>query len=766
MMNHQRTARRAALLASAAVLVSGGPVLAADAAASAADRDGGASLEEVVVTAQKRETNLQKTPIAISVMGSDDLSNRHVQSIADLSDGAIPSLRVAPFFARSSALTLGMRGIGALGDANQPARDQAVGVYIDGVYLGRAQGLGSALYDVERIEVLKGPQGTLFGRNTEGGAVSIVTRAPTGQFGADLVAGVGDYNSYKAEAHINLPAFHDISIKLDGLLSKRDGTIDNPTHNGTGQPGFNSYDKRGIAFRALWRPTDNFSADYAFDNSHDGTTPFYVQLLKKGILPLAPILPTQPDRADSASVGVPLQTSAGNTYGHRLNLDWKVSDNIDLKSISSYRKLSQSQFDNGEENLSAFAPNGGFSRYSLAHVYQDQYSQEIQLIGSAPRLQYVAGAFYYHEWVRDNAQTPNSMQFNATGTAATPIALDLNTWPFDRASHVTTTSYGVFGQLTWTPPVLEDRAHVTLGGRFTNDAKQGSLDIVNGALPVSLDANHNVVVGTIPLDKSWDRFDPLVNVAYDVTADVSVYGRWSTGNKAGGANSRSLTYRAFDPESLSMFEVGAKSEFWDHRARLNVSAYYGDMKDVQVDFNVLTIILGSNRGTLETTNAATGKTKGFDVDFTITPLEGLTLSANYAYTKVTLSQAFNPFTNSQSVVYPLYTPENAASFAIDYQHSAWAGTIVRAHLDGNYTDGQYTSSTDPTLSDDAFVVNGRLALSNIRLNSEGAKLELALWSRNLFNESHVFLRNFSSVLGAFGIYNEPRTYGVEARFHF
>jgi iron complex outermembrane receptor protein len=752
-------ALRAGLLVGAAFLIASGQAFAdgADAAAGG----GGGSLEEVVVTAQKRETNLQKTPISISVMGGDDLAARHVQSIEDLGDGAIPSLRVAPFFARNSALTVGMRGIGALGDANQPARDQAVGVYVDGIYLGRAQGLGSALYDVDHIEVLKGPQGTLFGRNTEGGAISIVTKAPTGVFGMDATLGYGNYDSYKAVAHVNLPSFSDISIKIDGLISKRDGTVTNPTTSG--QPNFNSYDKRGFATEIMWRPNESFSVVYAFDTSYDATTPYYVQLLAKGSLPLAPLMPLQPDRAKRANVGVPMQLSVGETQGHRLNIDWDISDDLTIKSISSYRKLTQTQFDNAEEVLSAFAPNGPFSRYSLANVYQDQYSEELQLIGSLPEVQYVAGAFYYSESVNDNAQTPNSLQWNATGTAYTFLSLDLNTIPFDRASHVTTKSYGVFGQAVWTPAMLDDMAHLTVGGRFTHDGKKGALDTVNGAIPSYVDANHNTITGAIPLDKSWDRFDPLVNLAVDLTPDINLYGKWSTGYKAGGANSRSLTYRAFNPETVSMFEVGAKSEFWDRRARLNVAAYTGDLKDAQVDFSV--IILNNNRGTLETTNAATGKTEGVEADLAIQPIDGLTISGSYAYTKMTLSKAFNPFTNGLSVVYPLYTPENAASIGLDYALPV-PGALLTVHFDGNYSDGQYTSTTDPNLSNSSFLVNGQLALSEIALSDRGAALQVSLWARNLFDEQHVFLKNFNPSLGTYGIYNEPRTFGVEAKFSF
>jgi len=749
-------ALRACLLAGTAALTVAGQAHAADAAAD----DGAVGLEEVVVTAQKRETNLQDTPIAISAMGADQMQARHVQTIEDLSDGAIPSLRVAPFFARHSALTLGMRGIGALGDANQPARDQAVGVYVDGVYLGRAQGLGSALYDVERIEVLKGPQGTLFGRNTEGGALSIVTKKPSGEFHMNTTLGYGNYNAYKAETHIDLPEVNSISIKLDGLVTKRDGTIKNPTTSG--QEDFNSYDKRGVQVQALWRPTDSFSADYAFDSAYDGTTPYNVQLVKKGALALAPLMPLQTDRADTANIGVPLQMSVGKTWGHRLNLEWDVADAVTLKSISSYRKLDQTQYDNGAQFLSVYAPGAAFSRYSMAKVYQEQYSQEFQVIGHTDQLEYVFGALYFHEKVRDNAQTPNTMQWNATGTGYTTLSIDLNTVPFDRASHVVTDSYGVFGQVVWTPAGLQD-LHLTLGGRLTKDQKKGSLDTVNGALPSYVNASKQVIVGRVPLDESWSRFDPLVTVAYDVTPDVNLYGRWSTGYKSGGANSRSLTYRAFDPETVSMYELGAKTQFWENRARLNLAAYYGEIKDAQVDFSV--IILNNNRGTLETTNAATGKTKGVELDFTVTPAEGLTLSANYAYTKVELSKAFNPFTNTQAVIYPLYTPKNAGGVSIDYERPA-LGATFKAHLDANYADGQYTGTTDPTLSDSSFLVNARLSLTDIQISDTGAKLQLSLWSRNLLDEAHMFLKNTNAALGTYAIFNDPRTFGAEMNIKF
>ena len=176
------------------------------------------------------------------------------------------------------------------------------------------------------------------------------------------------------------------------------------------------------------------------------------------------------------------------------------------------------------------------------------------------------------------------------------------------------------------------------------------------------------------------------------------------------------------------------------------------------------IILGNNRGTLETTNAASGKTQGVEADFAFQPIHGLTLSASYTFTNVTLSRAFNPFTGLQATVYPLYTPKQAASLAVDYERPL-LGARFNAHADANLADGQYTSATDPTLSDKSFIVNGRVALSDIRLPESGAKLQLSLWSRNLLDEQHAFLRN-NSAIGTYGIFNEPRTFGVEGNIKF
>ena len=206
--------------------------------------------EAVIVTAFRRETLLQDTPISLGVISTDEIEKRHVQSLHDLADGAIPSLRIATYEFRQTALTIGIRGI-VPGDANQPAREQGVGVYIDGVYLGRQHGLNAALFDVERIEVLKGPQGTLFGRNTEGGALSIVTRAPSGEFGGRIVAGAGNFGSYNSALHLDLPAYANIAIKIDAVIDHQGALLSNPLPS---ELGWGYHHRYGARIAARWTP--------------------------------------------------------------------------------------------------------------------------------------------------------------------------------------------------------------------------------------------------------------------------------------------------------------------------------------------------------------------------------------------------------------------------------------------------------------------------------------------------------------------------------
>lgn len=819
MINVKRSVLR--LSASAATILfcslSGQAALAADAAASA--ESSGNELSEIIVTAQKRSENLQDTPIAISVLSGDALKAREVVSLLDLGDGAVPSLKVAPFFSRPGALIVNLRGVGVLSDSNQPARDQGVGVYIDGVYLGRAQGLGTALFDVENIEVLKGPQGTLFGRNTMGGAVNIVTRKPSGEFKLNSTVGLGNYGSYKGEVHLDLPEVANISLKVDGVLAKRDGFVKNPLAGANLD--YNSYDKGGIAVTALWKPSANFRALASYDNSYDLTSTLYMQLLAApaglpatasgaaAIVPnrLAAITLVQPDRVRVAAFGTPQQGSPGKTWGTRLGLDYDLSPKITLKSITSYREMRQGQYDNGNAVPStSLAPTASnptasfllpspfqFGRYSLAQFTQDQFSQELQLIGEAGRVKFVAGGLYYREHVEDNAQAPNTLQMtDEAGSTFIVRPIDITNGAagqpavIQRASRVTTKSVGVFGQATWTPAIANDILHLTGGLRWTRDEKNGELFTING-LPPSIPVGGVTVTGPIPLNASWQRVDPMVNLAVDLAKDVMVYGKWSTGYRSGGASSRSLSYRRFDPESVSMFEAGAKLEFWDRKARLNVAGYVGDYKDVQLDFSGLYedvingVRVATTRTTTDVVNApGTGKLKGLETELTLAPAQGLTLTGSFAWNSVKIPPTINPFPQTGGVyitqpipIYQVYTPKYSASGSLDYQF-ALDPVTVKLHLDANYDSGYYINYTDVEFDpvtravrlaqpkgDPGFVVNARFSLADIEVGNSGSKLTFSLWARNLLNEQHVFYKSLSARAGLSGFFNDPRTFGFD-----
>ena len=483
-------------------------------------------------------------------------------------------------------------------------------------------------------------------------------------------------------------------------------------------------------------------------------------LAKSPRIVFADIAQVQPDRVKVADVGVPEQESIGKTHGHALHIDWQVANDVSLRSISSYRKLDQSQYDNGGGHQGSFAPNANFGRYSLAGLKQEQYSQELQLLGSLPQIEFVSGAYYYHEKGEDWAWAPYTMKWGATASSMptrlpTLEAGQVTPYP-DRASDAVADSFALYGQATWTPPALNDALHLTAGARYTHDKKRGDLFKVNG-----VDTPYTFRI-------SSSRVDPTFTVAFDATDSLHLYGKWGTAYRAGGANSRSITYRAYDPEEVETAEIGFKSEFFDRHVRFNIAAYRTTYKNQQIDFNaVLSAVPGGpTRTTVETTNArGNGAIKGVEVDLTVAPLEGLTLTASYAYTKDDLPQAPNPFNNDAlQNVFLAYTPKNAFSAAIDYSLPLpWA--TLRAHVDASGSSGYHSQAGDPVLTDSSFLVNARLSLADIELNSAG-KLQLSLWSRNLFNEQHTFFKSGSAQSLQLGIFNEPRTYGVEATISF
>jgi iron complex outermembrane receptor protein len=783
-------------------------------------------LGAIIVTATKRETNLQKTPIAISVANTQALTDRHADSLLDLGDGSIPSLRVATFEARQSALTVGIRGIVPF-DQNQTARDAGVGVYIDGVYLARAQGLNAGLLDIDRIEVLRGPQGTLFGRNTEGGAVSIITRAPTGQFGLRGTIGAGNYGQRQGAIHLDLPAVADFAVKVDAIYDHQDETVKNPL---SGQKGWNYHNVVGGRVAGRWTPVDGLTVDLFADYTKDENTPNYSQLINYNplnrtvgqyiidptlvnpnpasassyilvapgtttkcstcIAPLSPLVVVSGDhRQKEAEIGVPQQVSVDRTHGFGGTIKYKVSPSLELRSITAWRGVTTHQWDNsGGAHRTIFAPFANFSRYSLSELFQDQFSQEFQIVGSLPSFDYVLGAYYFNEDVEEAAATPSTNKWNVDGTAyiinsengngiPQPPFISGNqgwnreNWFVQRHSTAKAKSYAAFGQATWTPAGF-DAFHLTAGARWTHDKRDGVLDVVNGN-PTAGGAAVLPVPFTFHFRKS--RIDPMVTAAFDATPDIHLYAKYSTGYRAGGANDRSATFRSFGPEIVKAYEAGAKLDLFDHLARLNLAGYLMRRTGTQTDFDFVDTNTASptfNLHTEETINApGVSKIKGIEADLTVRPVRNLTLGASYAYTDVKVPVAPNPLPGvnfgKPTPIFTVFTPKHAAAGYIDYEIPAgFAGAKLRAHVDANYAGRQYSFQAESIKTDSSFIVNARLALADIEMNEGSTLLTFALWSRNLLNETHIYRISGANeaTLGDYGNFNPPRTWGAELSF--
>ncbi len=481
-----------------------------------------------------------------------------------------------------------------------------------------------------------------------------------------------------------------------------------------------------------------------------------------------------------ADLGVVQQLSTDKTHGFGSTIKYKISPEIELRSITSWRGVETHQWDGSAgAHRTAFAPNGQFGRYSLSELFQHQFSQEFQVVGTLPQLDFVVGGYYFNEHVTERAATPNPLQWNATGTGYTfvnqfapnPTAAitssnqgwDRNYWFIQRDSNAVGKSLGFFGQATWTPV---DVVHLTVGGRYTHETRKGALTVVNNA-PFALGN----------LDYSNNRFDPMVTLAWDATDGVNLYAKFSTGFRSGGANSRSATFREFLPEEVKAYEIGAKTDFLDHHVRLNLAAYIMDRKNTQIDFDYVETNAASpyfNKHTEETANApGNSRIKGIEAELTVKPADGLTLGASYAYTDVKVPLTANPLAGplfgQLTQVFTVFTPKNAVSGSLDYEMPVGGNDMaLRLHMDASYADPTYSFQAENVLTESSFIVNASLALADIPLTSNGTKATLSVWARNLFNEAHIYRRSDANanVIGDYANFNAPRTFGIKGTVNF
>ncbi|WP_176594206.1 TonB-dependent receptor [Sphingobium sp. EM0848] len=746
-----------AVAALVAVLV---PATAHAQDATQAESTSDMGLKEIVVTAQKRAENLQSTPLAISALSAEAIEARSITSVANLSAIA-PSLTVARGTAGPTNASVFIRGIG-----NQDpilTADSPVALYVDGVILARSAGSAFEMADLERIEVLRGPQGTLYGRNTIGGAINLITRKPADSFGVWQKFTLGNYGEFLSRTVVDTGELGETGLRgaFTYMHKQRDGYVDDVNAPDKRDPG--AYRTDGLRAALAFDRGGAFRASYAYDYNRNKGYPSAFQLTaaRPDITaffagsPVAgggsfTVSPTRLDRIALDHNGA----VTDKVQGHTLTLEWDIGTDTTLKSLTGYRKWRQlvadSDLDGNAGLLGRVMGQGGalmpvelFGASALRH--QHQWSQELNLIGKVgATLDYVLGAYYFKE--ESDETNPQRFSVILPGGALPRISL----LTYDHES----TTKALFAQGTWH---VTDRLSLTGGARYTWDEK--ALDQVSP------------VVRT--LEKSFRKFNWAATADYKVSNDVMAYARVATGYKAGGFNARSFD-TGFDPENLTSYEIGLKTELFDRRLRFNATAYYADHKDVQVT----SFQAGAAGATAVTLNAGKARYKGIELEVNAAPVRGLTTYATLGY----VDRKYKEFLFFDTVAgrtvdiagiahFP-YSASTTFNAGAKYEFPAFSFGKLAAQLDYNYMSKRYFNPnplsapfSEQMAAAPRGLLDARLTLSELPIG--GSNVTLSVWGKNITDKKYKVVGIDFGQLGFAGnIYGEPASYGVDLGIKF
>lgn len=561
------------------------------------------ALEAVTVTAQRVEESLQKIPVAVTAFDSRQLEIKQITNVQQASY-ATPNLWMEKNTGTSSGSRAAIRGVGE--DESFFTSDTPVGIYIDDVYIPRQTGAQFDLYELERLEVLRGPQGTLYGRNTSAGALRLVTKQPGNKFRANGEGAFGSFSRTDVRGSINAPIGEKAGLLFSGLLKKHDGYDTNTINRAR----VNDQDVKAgrLALRLL--PSARFNAVLSADITRERSTPgFPVGFVMQP--PFLSTVPPYPPLASGFGVGRTdiyqqldgdrdihtLQSDLLNPLndidqdGYSATLSYALNDHITLKSISAYRKMFNELLLDADGRINNFIGTGTpeFHLYQLQN--QDQFSQEFQITGARDRLRYSGGFYYFRE---HNDQKTENLILNNLGRN--------NFWLVDG----NTRSYAGYASVTYT---ATDRLTLTGGGRLTNDDKdfftrvflpsgaqlvacanpQGQIAPGGGAR--ACNASDPAGFTSTPvqkaLDKGWSAFTPRLAADYAFNPTSMGYLSYSRGFKSGAFDGRSNTAAAvlplapINPEKIDTIELGVKSDLARGKARLNAAIFYNKWKDLQ-----------------------------------------------------------------------------------------------------------------------------------------------------------------------------------------
>ncbi|MET0378381.1 MAG: TonB-dependent receptor [Spongiibacteraceae bacterium] len=732
------------------------------------------SIEEVIVTSRRVEESQQDIPLAVTAFTSEALQAAGVNNLSDLK--SIPSFTLAPLSGRSTTLTVQLRG-----QRNSDATtsvDPAVGVYLAEVPIMRTFGIGAmSALDVQSMEVVKGPQGTLFGRNTTGGALLITPNAPTQHIEGSVALGIGNYNRKTAELMFNAP----ITDVAAGRIAIRKAMHDGYINNRSDFADINDEDSIAARASLLLEPTDTLTnttfADYFDHDSHSGAklrsiAPGSSQVRTTyGSATLAQAL-NEADNSDFWSTRS-LNDSPTSAEGMGLTniTTYELSDSLTIKNIFGYREVEA--IDTKLESMMPSFP----VNISDQTAKTNQYSEELQLQGAMDRLDWIVGLFLFKE---------NSEESGTAYSLATtwPPAIGPNIVNLE----VENISKSIFGQGNY---AFTDSLSLTLGARWTEDKREldvlSNINYRNPAAPVCSLTATNVppLISLSPCTKkvSKDFSAPSYNISLDYKLDDRqlVYLAHRSGYRSGGFTTtaqRPLQFEPFDKETVKDIELGYKADFdiFETPLRVNAAYYYSDYKDIQR--NVAEIAPGGTQIVNTVKNAGSATIQGLELETTWLPIDALEIGAFYTYTDAgydefeSLSSAGVVQDLSKNEFAPV--PEHQGGLNVTYTYALGEAGELR-FLVGGYWQSRVAGNVVNRLAGTDIDIPGAFqsgyGLYNARITWNdiyGQPLSISLWGKNLTDtEYYTSTTTQYETLGlASGYFGEPRTFGLDARYSF
>jgi iron complex outermembrane recepter protein len=695
--------------------------------AKAQDKTDASAPEEVVVTAQKRAQRLQDVPLAVSAFSDQQIADSAAQNLTDFSS-KVPNVILAPVGAFPYAGGFFIRGLG-FADV-ESTYEPAVGTEVNGVYYARNSGATSDFFDLGSIEVLRGPQGTLYGLNTIGGVVSLTTKRPTGDFDGELMVTGGDHDRFETRGAVDFPITDDLAGRFSFLTKDYDGDWKND-FNDRSLGAIRSYSGRATF---VWNPVSNFDATLILDGDSDrdqtpGTTN---ESLPGMLLPLfgfpASTLPKlQVDQSGPFFMNF-------NNYGGSLEANWHLSFGT-VTSVTGLRTFT-------ENTMTNF---GGvpFDFLDAQRVQtQHQVSEELRLASDpGGSVDYVFGLFFLNQ------------HYHLTNYEGGAV-FGGGTYPLNAGQG--NNDYAGFGQVDWH---ATDKLTVTAGGRYSVVTKDFTLQPL--LFTTSQSYNHD-----------WYNFSPKLGVSYAWTPDFMTYVQWTKGFRSGGYDGRAASFTTAGPyrsEDVSSYEAGFKSQWLDHRLTINGDVFLASYSQMQIQ--VQESIGGINQTV--TTNAASSQESGVEMEGHYTVLDGLTIDGDLGY----LSAAFdkgkfiadlvgNGVLTDNSGLPFAYAPKWTGSIGPTYTTDIGYGTIT-ANTSLDYAAKQYTSFSIYNASSN-FALRSPTALLNATLTwtDPDDRWTLSAWAKNLTNDVYPNdTYNVGSLLVS-RIYAPGRTWGVNVGVKF